>query len=83
MTMMEFKACRMPEDPTSPTLAEGDVVAFVAFYEQGFSAPSHRFLHLLLGHYSLELHNLTPSGILHIIAFMTLCEAYVGIDPPF
>jgi hypothetical protein len=29
----------------------------------------------------LLLHNLTPSGILHIATFVTLCEAYMGIDP--
>jgi hypothetical protein len=34
----------------------------------------------LLLHYGLELHNLTPSGIMHIAAFVTLCEAYMGID---
>jgi hypothetical protein len=45
--------------------------------------PLHWFLHLLLWHYDLELHHLTPSGVLHIVAFMTLCEAYLGIDPEF
>jgi hypothetical protein len=59
------------------------VVSFVAFYERGFSMPLHWFLHLLLWHYDLELHHLTPSGVLHIVAFMTLCEAYLGIDPEF
>jgi hypothetical protein len=28
-------------------------------------------------------HHLTPSGILHIAAFVTLCEAYMGIEPHF
>jgi hypothetical protein len=31
--------------------------------------------------YGLELLHLTPSGILHIAAFITLCEAYMGIEP--
>jgi hypothetical protein len=57
------------------------VVSFVAFYEQGFGAPLHWFLHLLVRQYNLELHNLTPSGVLHIVAFVTLCEAYMRIDP--
>jgi hypothetical protein len=26
---------------------------------------------------------LTPSGILHMAAFVTLCEAYMGIEPHF
>jgi hypothetical protein len=58
-------------------------VAFATFYERGFSVPSHRFCCSLPQHYGLELHNLTPSGILHIVAFVTLCEAYMGIDPHF
>jgi hypothetical protein len=43
----------------------------------------HRFFHSLLQHYGLELHNLTPSRVLHIAVFVTLCEAYLGIDPEF
>jgi hypothetical protein len=31
----------------------------------------------------LELHHLTPLGILHMTAFVTLCEAYIGIEPHF
>jgi hypothetical protein len=45
--------------------------------------PSHRFLRLLLSFHDLELHHLTPSGILHIAAFVTLCEAYMGVKPHF
>jgi hypothetical protein len=70
MTVMEHAAYHMPVDPSfsmpvDPSFSmpvDGYVVIFVAFYEWGFGAPSHRFL-------------------LHIAAFMTLCEAYVGIDP--
>jgi hypothetical protein len=45
--------------------------------------PSHQFLRLLLQFYGLELHHLTPLGILHIAAFVTLCGAYMGIEPHF
>jgi hypothetical protein len=45
--------------------------------------PPHRFLCSLLQFYNLELHHLTPSGILHMVAFVTLCKAYMGIDPHF
>jgi hypothetical protein len=62
---------------------KGYVVAFVAFYERGFYAPSDQLLCSMLQYYGLELHNLTPSGILHIATFMTLCEAYMGIAPHF
>jgi hypothetical protein len=78
MAAVELEACCVPKDPAFPTLAEGYVVYFVAFYEWWFSMPPCRFLHSLLQYYDLELHHLTPSGILHIVAFVTLCEAYPG-----
>jgi hypothetical protein len=34
-----------------------------------------------LWYYGLELHHLTPSRVLHIAVSVTLCEAYLGIDP--
>jgi hypothetical protein len=42
--------------------------------------PPHPFLRSLLWYYGLELHHLTPSGVLHIAVFITLCEAYLGVD---
>jgi hypothetical protein len=69
------------EDPAFPVPAEGYMVTFVAFYERGFGVPSHQFLHSLLWQYGLELHNLPPLGVLHIVVFVTLCGAYMGIDP--
>jgi hypothetical protein len=81
MAATELEACRVPADLAFPTPMEGYVVSFTAFYERGFGMPPHRFLHSLLRYYSLELHHLTPSGVLHIAAFVTLCEAYQGIDP--
>jgi hypothetical protein len=37
----------------------------------------------LLQFYGLELHNLTPLGIMHMAAFVTMCEAYMGIETHF
>jgi hypothetical protein len=83
MTVAELVASHVHKDPMSPALAEGYVVSFVAFYEWGFVVSSHRFLHSLLQHYCMEVHNLPSSGILHIMNFVTLCEAYMGIDSHF
>jgi hypothetical protein len=83
MTMMELATSRVPKDPASPTAVGGYVVARVVFYERGISVPSHQFLHSLLRSYDLELHHLTPSGILHMAAFETLCKAYIRIEPHF
>jgi hypothetical protein len=56
-------------------------MACTAFYERGLGVPSHQFLCSLLEFFGLKLHHLTPSGILHMAAFVTLCEAYMGIEP--
>jgi hypothetical protein len=44
---------------------------------------SHQFLRSRLQSYCLDLHHLPPSGILHMAAFMALCEAYIGIELHF
>jgi hypothetical protein len=80
---VELATYHVFEDPVSPVPAGGYAVACAVFYERGFSVPSHRFLCSLLLFYNLELHHLTPSGILHIATFVTLCEAYLGIEPHF
>jgi hypothetical protein len=81
MTVVELATCHVPADPASPAPVVGYVVACSAFYERGFGAPTDRFLDLLLQFYGLELHHLTPLGILHITAFITLYEYYKGLSP--
>jgi hypothetical protein len=83
MTAADLATYHVPEDPTSPTLTGGYVVACTVFYERGFGAPSHRFLCSLLRSYGLELHHLTPFGIQHMVSFVTLCEAHIGIEHHF
>jgi hypothetical protein len=36
---------------------------------------------VLLFVYGVQLHQLTPNSILHISCFITLCEAFLGINP--
>jgi hypothetical protein len=79
MTEEGLSTCRVPEDPASPVTARGYIVACTMFYEWGFAVPAHRFLHSLLQFYGLELHHLTPSGILHMAAFVTLCEPHFNL----
>jgi hypothetical protein len=83
ITVAELATCHVPADPGSPILVGGYVVACSAFYEQGFGMPSHRFVHLLLQFYGLEMHHLSPSEVLHIVAFVTLCDTYIGNEPHF
>jgi hypothetical protein len=83
MMVAKLSTYHMLKDPASPAPAEGYMVTFAAFYGWGFSVSSHRFLYSLLQYYGLEVHHLTPSGILHIMTFVTLCEAYMRIEPYF
>lgn len=81
----------MPEKPligwrpafgdTVPKPRTGETVVFGPFFERGFSVPTHAFFRRLLDYYGLQLHHLNPNGILHISIFITLCEAYLGIEP--
>jgi hypothetical protein len=81
MTATELATCCVPKNPTSPVPMGGYIVVCPTFYKRGIGVPSHRFLCSLLQFYGLELHHLTPSEILHMAAFVTLCEAYMGIEP--
>jgi hypothetical protein len=56
-------------------------VLFFAFLLRGFSFPPHPFLRRLLFTYGIQLHDLNPNTILHIVCFITLCECFPGIKP--
>jgi hypothetical protein len=66
---------------TIPQPQPGYRVMFLAFLFRGLSLPAHEFLHGLLFIYGMQLHQLTPNSIIHIACFITLCEAFLGIDP--
>ena len=72
---------RLPGDESIPAPAPDERVCFQAFFPRGFALPLHPFVHGLLYSYRLQLHDLTPNGILHIACFITLCEAFLGIYP--
>jgi len=69
------------EDTLSPP--DGYVVSFAHFHERGFATPAHKFLRGLLNYYNVELQHLSPNGIQHIVAFVALCEGFLGIGPHF
>jgi hypothetical protein len=54
---------------------------FIAFLFRGLSLPTHEFLRGLLFVYGVQLHQFTPNSILHIACFITMCEAFLGINP--
>jgi hypothetical protein len=68
---------RIPKPPS------GFRVMFFDFLLRGLSLPAHEFLRGLLLVYGVQLHQLTPNSIIHIAYFITLCESFLGIKPPF
>ena len=41
----------------------------------------HWFMRGLLNEWGLELQHLNPTGVLHIAGFVTVCEAFLEMDP--
>ena len=57
------------------------MVSFLAFHERGLGYPAYWFLRRLLNEWGLELQHLNPTGVLHIAGFITVCEAFLGMEP--
>ncbi|KAK1616066.1 hypothetical protein QYE76_021583 [Lolium multiflorum] len=74
------KAVCFPSEESYPTPPMGYRVSFVDHLIRGLSAPIHPFLRGFYV-YGLQLHHLTPNSILHISIFITLCEAFLGVQP--
>ena len=57
------------------------MVSFLAFHERGLGYPAHWFVRGLLNEWRLELQHLNPTGVLHIAGFVTVCEAFLRMEP--
>jgi hypothetical protein len=77
----EVLGWRLGGEGEVPHLRDDEVVVLASFYERGFGLPLHSFVRGLLHYYLLEVKNLHPNVVLHIVYFVTLCEAFMGIDP--
>jgi hypothetical protein len=62
-----------------PTPNTNEIVVFASFFQRRFGLLFFDFLHGLLDYYQIELVHLNPNSILHIVIFVHLCEAYLGI----
>ena len=72
---------RAPGKEMSPTHREGEHVCFVEFLPRGFGFPLHDFIRGLLYAYGVQIHDLTPNGVLSIASFIVLCECFLGSRP--
>ena len=58
-----------------------EVVSFLTFHKRGLGYPAHWFLRWLLNEWGLELQHLNPIGVLHVAGFVTIYEAFLGMEP--
>ena len=72
---------RAPVREEFPQPQPHEVVSFLAFHERGLGYPVHWFLRGLLNESGLELQHLNPTGVLHIAGFITIYEAFLGMEP--
>ena len=57
-----------------------EVVSFLAFHERGLGYPAHWFLRGLLNEWGLELQHLNPTRVLHVVGFIIVYEAFLGME---
>ena len=64
-----------------PTPEPGEYVVFVSHLRRGLGFPMDPFVRGLMFYYGLEFHDLAPESILHISAFIVVCEAFLHVTP--
>ncbi|KAK1699367.1 hypothetical protein QYE76_016064 [Lolium multiflorum] len=79
--MKKEGAIRFPNEESYPSPPIEYRVSFVDHLIRGLSTPINDFLRGLLFVYGVQLHQLTPNSILHVVIFITLCECFLGVPP--
>ena len=73
---------RVPgDDEISPSPTADEFVVFSSHLVRGLALPASPFLREFLDFYGLQLHHLGANSITFISAFVTFCEAYLGLWP--
>jgi hypothetical protein len=55
------------------------VVVFYDHFPWGFALPASSFMRQFLDHFHLQPHHIGANAMMTLVAFATLCEAYLGI----
>jgi hypothetical protein len=76
--LAEYVEVIFPHTEVIPVPPLGFRMMFLAFLLCGFSHPAH---HWAVVHYGVLLHQLTSNSLLHVACLITLCEAFLGINP--
>ena len=59
----------------------GEQVVFTAHFARGFALPVRKFFRDFLDHFGMQPHHLGANTIMLLSAFVTLCEAYLRVQP--
>ena len=70
-----------PGEHDVPSPTPNQSVLFVPFVRAGLCYPPSDFLLEFLGSYGIQIHHLTPNGVLFLSTFVHFCEVFVGIPP--
>ena len=71
---------RLPHGETVPRPEVDEAIVFKDFFACGLQIPPIYFLRLVLENFKVQLHHLTPNGILMLSKFCYACETY-GAPP--
>ena len=70
-----------PPEQIIPTPEPNESVVFVSHFLRGLGFSLDPFVRGLMFYYGLDLHDLAPDSILHILTFIIMCEAFLHIPP--
>ena len=72
---------RMPGKEMVPEPHDGERVVFASYFLRGFALPAITFFRQFLDHFRMQPHHLGANAVMLLSAFITRCEAYLGVQP--
>jgi hypothetical protein len=75
----DLVGCRPAGVEWVPALEPGETVVFYDHFPRGFALPFSSFMRRFLDHFRLQPHHIGANAMMILFAFVTLCEAYLGI----
>jgi hypothetical protein len=77
----DLVGCRAASGELVPTPQPGEAVVFYDHFARGLALPASNFLRQFLDQFHLQPHHIGANVMMVLAAFVTLCEAYLGIWP--
>ena len=74
-------SARLPGTECQPQPQEGECVLLATHVGRGFSLPPSVFFRGFLNFFGAQLHHFTPNSIAYLVAFVSMCENFLGCQP--